>query len=77
MLNTLKVAALTWALAGLVAPPAHAGHRHERYSIRRVLLLSIDGMHALDYANCVRGGTAHMPQLKREIMGVVSVSVLA
>ena len=24
--------------------------------IRRVLLISIDGMHALDYANCVNGG---------------------
>ena len=29
--------------------------------IRRVLLISIDGMHALDYANCVNGG--HCPHL--------------
>jgi hypothetical protein len=33
-----------------------------RGPIRRVLLLSLDGMHALDYANCVSGG--YCPHLK-------------
>jgi len=32
------------------------GHLNRRDGIRRVLLLSIDGMHALDYLNCVNGG---------------------
>ena len=31
-------------------------HLNERHGIRRVLLISIDGMHALDYKNCVAGG---------------------
>ena len=32
-------------------------HRHlnERHHIKRVLLISIDGMHAVDYANCAHG----------------------
>ena len=47
-------AAMCWA------PHAHAqgpGHLQNRHGIRHVLLLSIDGMHALDYANCVHAGT--------------------
>jgi len=32
------------------------GHLNNRNGIRRVLLISIDGMHAVDYANCVSGG---------------------
>jgi len=31
-------------------------HLNQRNGIRRVLLISIDGMHAVDYQNCVRGG---------------------
>jgi len=35
----------------------HPSNRfNERRGIRRVLLISIDGMHALDYKNCVQGG---------------------
>ena len=29
---------------------------HHRSGIKHVLLISIDGMHAVDYANCVKGG---------------------
>ena len=32
------------------------GHQNDRNGIRRVLLISIDGMHALDYLNCANGG---------------------
>ena len=38
------------------APPAH-GDLNNRNGIRRVLLISIDGMHAVDYDNCVSAGT--------------------
>lgn len=31
-------------------------HLNERHGVRRVLLISIDGMHALDYKNCSQGG---------------------
>ncbi len=31
-------------------------HLNDRHGIRHVLLISIDGMHALDYKNCAQGG---------------------
>jgi len=31
-------------------------HLNQRNGIRHVLLISIDGMHAVDYSNCVKGG---------------------
>lgn len=34
----------------------HSKRLNDHDGIHRVLLLSIDGMHALDYENCVRGG---------------------
>ena len=35
----------------------HSGrHLNDHADIRRVLLISIDGMHAVDYQNCVQGG---------------------
>src|SRR5215467_10852190 len=70
MLTKRTVAALVWTLACLVAPPAHAAHHHERHGIRRVLLLSIDGMHALDYEHCVQGG--YCPTL--EALGTTGVT---
>src|SRR5205823_4383472 len=57
MLNKLNVAATALSIAFLAAPPAYSQHINERNGIRRVLLISIDGMHALDYENCVAGGT--------------------
>jgi hypothetical protein len=43
------------AVAFLLAPRANAQHLNNRNGIRRVLLISIDGMHALDYLNCEVG----------------------
>ncbi len=40
-----------------MAPQARSQHINERNGIRRVMLISIDGMHAVDYENCVRGGS--------------------
>jgi Type I phosphodiesterase / nucleotide pyrophosphatase len=40
-----------------LVPPAYSEARIDyRNGIRHVLLISIDGMHALDYENCVHGG---------------------
>ncbi len=44
------------ALAGLIAPQVHAEDLSRVHDIKHVLLISIDGMHALDYENCVSGG---------------------
>src|SRR5260370_39840179 len=46
----LGVAAAALLRAALSTPPAHAG-------ITRVLLISVDGMHAVDLANCSKAGT--------------------
>jgi Type I phosphodiesterase / nucleotide pyrophosphatase len=47
-------------LAASMVPPSYAGpkgpaHINNRNGIRHVLLISIDGMHALDFANCSKG----------------------
>jgi type I phosphodiesterase/nucleotide pyrophosphatase len=34
---------------------SHQGHINNRNGIRRVLLISIDGMHAVDFSNCANG----------------------
>jgi hypothetical protein len=39
-----------------VVPQISAQNLNNRNGIRRVLLISIDGMHAVDYTNCVSGG---------------------
>src|ERR1022692_251617 len=44
------------SLAGLMAPEAHSQQFNSPNGIHHVLLISIDGMHALDYENCVSGG---------------------
>ncbi|MCU1274431.1 MAG: type phosphodiesterase/nucleotide pyrophosphatase [Bryobacterales bacterium] len=56
MLIRRNVAAIAFSLM-LVAPQAYSEHINDRNGIRRVLLISIDGMHALDYQNCVNGGS--------------------
>jgi predicted AlkP superfamily pyrophosphatase or phosphodiesterase len=33
----------------------HEGHNNQRNGIRRVLLISVDGMHAVDFLNCANG----------------------
>src|SRR5262249_28128529 len=56
MPRTRPLTALAFAFALLVAAHASAAFGLEIPEIDRVLLLSIDGMHALDYLNCVKGG---------------------
>jgi hypothetical protein len=49
-------AAVAALLAAAVSVPcAHAQDFKERRGIRRVLLISVDGMHAVDYLNCSKG----------------------
>lgn len=57
MKKLLAVAALSSALVGATTPVrAQSNHDWDRNSkVKRVLLVSIDGMHALDYINCSRG----------------------
>jgi hypothetical protein len=57
LLNKYNVAVIASCLSLFTAPQAYSEHINERNGIRRVLLISIDGMHALDYENCVAGGT--------------------
>jgi hypothetical protein len=45
------------AIPLFMAPQAHSQRINERDGVRHVLLISIDGMHALDYANCVQDGS--------------------
>ncbi|MBT9332912.1 alkaline phosphatase family protein [Acidipila sp. 4G-K13] len=44
-----------FALAGAMAQDRDQDHDWERSQIRHVLLISIDGMHAVDYLNCTQG----------------------
>jgi hypothetical protein len=39
-----------------MTPQARPQSINERNGVRRVMLISIDGMHALDYENCAKGG---------------------
>ncbi|HXJ42072.1 MAG TPA: alkaline phosphatase family protein [Bryobacteraceae bacterium] len=52
--NVAVFATVVCALAG--ADRAFSESLNQRNGIRRVLLISIDGMHALDYENCTSGG---------------------
>jgi hypothetical protein len=55
--------------AALLVPVAHAQDDYRNQHIRHVLLISIDGMHALDFINCskgiseVNGGKSYCPNL--------------
>ncbi len=49
-------AAVAFIIPICAALPARSQSLNLRNGIRRVLLISIDGMHALDYQNCVAGG---------------------
>jgi hypothetical protein len=57
LLNKRNAATIVCSLGLIIAPQAHSEHINQRNGIRRVLLISIDGMHALDYENCVNGGS--------------------
>src|SRR5665213_1663438 len=53
-----KIAVSAFALAGLYTAAGNAAewqHGSDEGRIRHVLLLSVDGMHALDYLNCSKG----------------------
>jgi len=61
-----KIIARTVAFAMCVAPQMYSQHLNQRNGIRRVLLISVDGMHAVDYLNCVANGTCpHLAALGR------------
>ena len=51
------IVAVALAEAISFAPNAHSQNFNDLNGIRRVLLISIDGMHALDYENCVNDRT--------------------
>ena len=53
MMKKLNAGAI--ALAICMAPQMYSQHLNQRNGIRRVLLVSIDGMHAVDFLNCVNG----------------------
>ena len=65
--GTLVAALILFAMSNVYAGPKDGrgwddGHRR----IRHVLLISIDGMHAVDYANCVASTLARIwPNLAR------------
>ena len=71
-LRTSAVAALV-LLAQIAVPSSAAAQSEAAFGnttgIKRVLLISIDGMHALDFANCakgvssINGGTPYCPNL--------------
>ena len=50
-----KLSAGAIALAICMAPQMYSQQLNQRNGIRRVLLISIDGMHAVDFANCANG----------------------
>ena len=57
MLKRRNLTGIALSVAVLMAPQAYSeDHLDSRNGIRHVLLISIDGMHALDYENCVKGG---------------------
>src|SRR3984885_10436537 len=64
----LAVASTMLAAASVVSA-AHAQDASSNQHIRHVLLVSIDGMHALDFINCskgiseVNGGKSYCPNL--------------
>ncbi len=51
-------------LAAMLTPKAHSERENDREAVKRVLLISIDGMHELDFENCVTNGTCpHLASL--------------
>lgn len=68
-MKTIATAIALIALSGASAKSQDREERSERSPIRHVLLLSVDGMHAVDFRNCSRGlsgvnqGTPYCPNL--------------
>ena len=65
MHRTCRPAVLVLSIAALGFPAAYAGENNQggndqgnnSFGGKHVLLISIDGMHALDYENCVNNST--------------------
>lgn len=58
--------ASTWAYNGYAGPQQNSSWNDNGRSIKHVLLISIDGMHAVDFLNCARGingGQPYCPSL--------------
>jgi hypothetical protein len=69
-MKKVLAATLSLGLIGATIPaPANAGNDWDHAKIKHVLLVSIDGMHAVDYLNCskgvagVNGGEPYCPNL--------------
>jgi hypothetical protein len=63
-LVTVAATTLAVSLSGYSdAASKGAHHINNRNGIKHVLLLSIDGMHALDFVNCSKGETPYCPNL--------------
>ena len=61
----MKISQLLIGLCALSAVSAIAqdrGNEWDRSNFRHVLLISVDGMHAVDYLNCSKGRTARILQ---------------
>jgi len=52
-----RLIATVLLLSAVFASSAQSVPQNDREGVRRVLLISIDGMHAVDVENCVSGGT--------------------
>ena len=76
MSNRLKTtAAMAFSLVAVMASEAYAQQLNSPSGVRHVLLISIDGMHALDYQNCVNGGTCpHLAALGKTGVSYTRVS---
>ncbi|MGO9062536.1 MAG: alkaline phosphatase family protein [Candidatus Binataceae bacterium] len=70
-LRTAALAALAFGLSAVCVPVRGSAATLEQGTIRRVLLISIDGMHAVDFGNCskgmsgVNGGLPFCPNLAK------------
>ena len=53
MLKKFNIAVMALSLAVLI-PQAYSDDGQDQGNIQRVLLISIDGMHAVDFANCAK-----------------------
>jgi hypothetical protein len=69
LLSSVAVVALVLGFATTRPAPAEADNDGGNHRVRNVLLISIDGMHALDFANCaagipgINGGASYCPNL--------------
>ncbi len=68
-MNTTRLLVALCALSAVSASAQDWDHDRDRSEIRHVLLISVDGMHAIDYLNCAKGiptvnsGSPYCPNL--------------